>query len=145
MNNSQTLSVSHHYTVSAERVYDAFLDPNLAGRFMFATPAGTMIKAELDPRVGGAFNFTDRREDGDVEHIGKYLELDRPTRIVFIFAVPKYSSDETVVTIEIIASEFGCDLTLSHAIEPEWADHLESMNKGWTMILNGLGETVGSD
>ena len=71
--------VTHRFAAPPERVFDAWLDPKLAGRFLFATPTGQVVKAEVDPKVGGHFNFTDRRPDmGDVEHVGTYLEIDRP-------------------------------------------------------------------
>lgn len=136
------LNVSHRYAASAERVFDAFLDPEKAGKFMFATPTGQMIHVSIDPVVGGEFVFTDRREDGDIEHRGTYLVLDRPSKIVFAYSVPKYSTDMTEVTIEIKSTSEGCELTLTHIVEPEWADYMDRTVKGWTMILDNLGETV---
>ena len=38
--NIVSVSVSHHFDASAERVYDAFLDPERARRFLFATATG---------------------------------------------------------------------------------------------------------
>lgn len=138
------LNVSHRYAASAERVFDAFLNPEIAGRFMFATPTGQMIHVSIDPVVGGEFVFTDRREDGDIEHRGTYLVLERPSKIVFAYSVPKYSTDLTEVTIEIKPTSEGCELTLTHIVEPEWADYMDRTVKGWTMILDNLGETIGA-
>ena len=87
---------THRYGAPPETVFDAWLDPKVAGRFLFATPTGQMVKAEIDPRVGGHFNFTDRRPDmGDVEHVGTYLAIERPRRLVFEFAVPAYDPTRT--------------------------------------------------
>jgi uncharacterized protein YndB with AHSA1/START domain len=141
MTKTVTLTVSHRYQAPPERVFDAWLDPELARRFAFATPTGTMIKAEIDPRVGGRFNLTDRRPDmGDVAHVGEYLEIDRPRRLVFTFGVPQYDPAMTTVTLEIRPVDGGCELTLTHeGVAEEWA---KDTPKGWEMILEGLGKVV---
>ena len=50
-----TLTVTHYYAASAERVFDAFLDVALARRFLFATATGEMVtaeaKAKADPQI----------------------------------------------------------------------------------------------
>jgi len=72
-----SLTVSRKFDAAPEAVFDAWLDPNRASRFLFATPDGQMIRAEIDARVGGKFCFVDRRPGmGDVEHVGEYLEID---------------------------------------------------------------------
>src|SRR4029450_4243428 len=88
-----SVRIVRRFNYPAERVFDAWLDPALAGKWLFATSSGQMVRAEIDPRVGGRFTFTDRREGEDVEHSGEYLEIDRPSRLVFTFGVPKYSAD----------------------------------------------------
>ena len=130
-------SVTHSYSAPPERVFDAWLDPAIARRFLFATPTGEMIRAEVDARVGGKFVFTDRRPDmGDVLHTGEYLEIDRPRRLAFTFGVPQYNADFTRVLVEIAPAATGCDLTLTQAGVPaEWADRSK---QGWTMILGWL-------
>jgi uncharacterized protein YndB with AHSA1/START domain len=136
------LTVSHRYPFAAERVFDAWLDPKVAGRFLFATPDGEMVRAETDPRVGGRFTFVDRRpEMGDVEHVGEYLEIDRPRRLVFTFAVPQYDPGDTTVTLDFRPDGDGCVVTLSHAgVLEEWA---KQTVQGWTTILEGLERVLG--
>jgi uncharacterized protein YndB with AHSA1/START domain len=136
-----TLQVSHRFTAAPERVFDAWLDPETAGKWLFATPTGQMVRVDIDARVGGKFVFTDRRDGEDVEHVGEYLEIDRPRRLVFTFGVPKYSPVMTRVTIDITPTDTGCDLTLTHdGVLPEWASATET---GWTMILGQLERSLG--
>jgi len=129
--------VQHRYAAPCERVFDAWLDPKLAAKFAFATPDGEMVTAEIDGRVGGRFRFVDRRPDvGDVAHVGAYEVIERPRRLVFTFAVPKYDPGYTRVTIELAPVGGGCELTLTHeGVAEPW---LESTPKGWEMILAGL-------
>jgi uncharacterized protein YndB with AHSA1/START domain len=95
-----------------------------------------MVRAETDPRVGGRFTFTDRRDGVDVVHTGEYLEIDRPRRLVFTFGVPTYSPVMTQVTIEIVPLDGGCELTLTNeGVPPEYA---ERGVEGWSRILAGL-------
>jgi uncharacterized protein YndB with AHSA1/START domain len=134
------VQVKRQFSASAERVFDAWLDPEMACRFLFATPGGRMVRTDIDARVGGAFVLTDRRDGDDIEHVGEYLEIDRPRRLVFTFGVPKYSPEKTIVTIDIVALSDGCDLTLTHEkVLPEWASRTQ---EGWGKILDGLAGVV---
>jgi uncharacterized protein YndB with AHSA1/START domain len=134
--------VSRRYDFSAEKVFEAFLDPEKAGKFMFATPTGTMVRAETDPRVGGHFNFTDRRDGEDVEHSGEYLELERPTRIVFSMQVPKYSKDVARVKIDIRPAGTKCELKLTQEVDPKYAEMKSKLEEGWSGILEGLAKVL---
>lgn len=131
------LKVSHRYPFPAETVFDAWLDPQIARRFLFATPDGEMIRAEIDAKVGGRFTFVDRRpEMGDIEHVGEYLEIDRPRRLVFTFAVPQFDPAETTVTLDFKSDGDGCVVTLHHSgVLEQWA---KQTVQGWTAILASL-------
>lgn len=134
-----TVQVRHAFRQSPARVFDAWLHPDTAARFLFASDAGTVVRCDIDARVGGRFAIVDRRPDeGDVLHEGEYLEIDRPRRLVFTFGVPKYSPEFDVVTIEITPAGDGCELVLTHRYTPapEWPE--ESVVQGWTGIINGL-------
>ena len=143
MNSEQTavVRVTHRFDASAERVFDAWLDPAKAGTWLFATPGGRMVRVEIDARVGGTFTFVDRRDGEDIEHVGEYLEIERPRRLVFTFAVPRFSPQRTRVTVEIAPRGSGCELTLTHEnVLPDWASRTES---GWTMLLERLAAVLG--
>ncbi len=135
-----TVRVTRKYAATPDRVFDAWLDPAKAGKFLFATPTGTMVKAEIDPRVGGKFLFVDRRDGVDVRHEGEYLEIDRPHRLVFSFLVPQYSMETTTIQIQVCPLDLGSVVTLTH--EGVFEDYIARTEQGWTMILNGLAETL---
>ncbi len=136
-----TIKVAHAYAHAPEKVFDAWLTPAQAAKFLFATPTGRMVKAEIDARIGGGFLFVDRRDGQDVEHVGEYLEIERPRRLVFTFGVPAYSAEMTRVTVEIAPRpDGGCDLTLVH--EGVLPDYAQQTKGGWTMILESLEKAL---
>jgi len=70
------------------------------------------------------------------------LEIDRPRRLVFTFAVPHYSPQATRVTLDLVPSGKGCELTLTHEnVLPEWT---EQTQQGWGMILDALDQSLRS-
>jgi uncharacterized protein YndB with AHSA1/START domain len=137
------LSVRRRFDASPERVFDAWLDPAKARRFLFATPTGRMVRVEIDARVGGRFCIVERRGDQDAEHHGTYLEIDRPHRLVFTFAPEKDANDPAVVTIEITPDGAGCELVLTQEMGAEWAEYADRTKQGWTSILEGLAAVLG--
>ncbi len=46
-----SISVIRRFDAPAERLYDAFLDPAQASRFLFATALGRIVRCEIDPRA----------------------------------------------------------------------------------------------
>ena len=95
MTPERNIVVSHHFAHPAELVGNAWLDPVQARQFLFATDGGEIIRCEIDARVGGSYTITERRGADEVEHVGKYLKIERPKklpqRIAFTLKVPKYS------------------------------------------------------
>jgi uncharacterized protein YndB with AHSA1/START domain len=135
--------VTRVFDAPAECVFDAWLDPNAAGKWLFAAENGQMVRVEIDARVGGRFVFVDRRDGEDIRHTGRYLAIDRPRRLVFTFGVPKYSPLYTRVTIDVAPHGSGCELTLTH--EGVLPDYLEATKSGWTSILGGLAASLANN
>jgi uncharacterized protein YndB with AHSA1/START domain len=130
--------VTHRFSESAERVFNAWLDPATAGRFLFATPTGEMVKVEIESRPGGRYEIVERRNGEEIAHVGQYLEIERPTRLVFTLQVPHYSPNVDRITIVITPLPDGCLLTFSDQMAPGTEEHLERAANGWSTILANL-------
>jgi uncharacterized protein YndB with AHSA1/START domain len=127
-------------------VFDAWLTPGQASRFLFRTRTGNVMRCEITPEVGGGFTVTDRRPaaDGDesvfdVVHMGKYIEISRPRRLVFEFSVLTMGSDDpTRVTVDVTPlGPQSSELVLTHEMgNSELARMMEETSrKGWLNML----------
>jgi uncharacterized protein YndB with AHSA1/START domain len=140
-----TVRVTRTFTASPERVFDAWLQPELVARWMFGHTElqEEVVHLRTDPRVGGAFSFLVRRGSEEVDHVGHYLEIDRPRRLVFTWTVVPHPEEGSRVTIEIAARGTGCELTLTHEIPPAYAEWVERTKEGWTKLVEALFRAVG--
>jgi uncharacterized protein YndB with AHSA1/START domain len=143
MNEPVVLTVRRAFAASPGRVFDAWLDPDQARRFLFATPEGVMTIVQVDARVGGDALIVERRPAGEARHRLRFEAIERPHRLVFLFAAdPAAEGEWTRVTITIAPEGDGCVLTLRHEMDPAWAAYEERTREGWTSILAGLADVV---
>src|ERR1700751_4703049 len=71
----RTLRLTWRFDARPQRVFDAWLDPPFAARWLFATALRTLSHVEIDARIGGGFRFVDRDEGNALEYAGKYTEI----------------------------------------------------------------------
>lgn len=127
------------FNVPPQRVFDSILDPAMIARFMF----GPLLREEEilhitnDPKVGGRFSFLVRRGDTEIDHVGTYLELTPPTRIVFTWAIAPETAASTV-SIDITPTAAGCSVCLAHEMPPEYADFVDRARGSWEKMLGVL-------
>jgi uncharacterized protein YndB with AHSA1/START domain len=128
--------VRRRFSAPAERVFNAWIDPATAGKWLFATAWRPMSRVKIDARAGGLFRFEDGRNGEDVVQTGKYVEIVRPRRLVFALAEEKRPRDMNRVSVEIVPLDEGCELTLVHeSVLPDNANRTEGR---WTGMLYGL-------
>ena len=132
--------VMHRFTVSAERVFDAWLDVTLLGRWMFGPSVRDerIVQIGLEPHVGGKFSFVVNRQGTEVDHVGEYLKIDRPRRLVFTWATHDTLPNQSRVMVEITPLDKGCDVKVTHEMKPEWAAYAEKAAGAWTKMLDAL-------
>jgi len=135
--------VRRRFRAAAPRVFDAWLDPKIASKWLFAKRTGQIVCAEIDGRVGGWFYIVDRRNGEDIEHVGEYFEVDRPNRLVFKLLVEKYAQNFDRVTVQIVPLTHGCELTLTNDIAPGVAGDVRRIEACWGDLLDRLAETIG--
>ncbi len=141
--------VEQTFRASPERVFDAWLEPDLVTQWMSAALkqlglSGDIRRVEIDARVGGRFTFSDLREAGEAVHWGTYLEIERPRKLVFTW----YTSDEeekentSVVTLTIKPKDNGCIATIVHAMDDKYTEYIPQCEKGWGGMLVQIGEAI---
>jgi uncharacterized protein YndB with AHSA1/START domain len=131
-----SVRLTRRFDASPERVFDAWLDPLVARRWLFTAPTSQANETEIDPRVGGKWRIADRRDGVDYMGHGEYLEIDRPRRLVFTFGMPQFSPVFNRITVEIEPDAEGCILTLTHeGVQPSDREGLEM---GWGDMFDHL-------
>jgi uncharacterized protein YndB with AHSA1/START domain len=147
MKPAQNLNVCvvRRFSASPERVFDAWLDPAMVGRFMFGPGLRDeeIVGLSIDARVGGSFSFLVRRQGEVIDHVGEYLQIDRPRRLVFTWGIAQHAPDTSRVVIDIVPVEAGSELTLTHELHPAWADYASRTQAGWTSMLDALARSLG--
>ena len=146
MSSPVVIRASQRYAASAERVFDAWLTPTQAARFLFRTRTGNVMQCEMEPEVGGGFTIIDRRPAAegdesvfDVVHMGKFLEIERPRHLVFEFSVLTFGNESpTRVTVDIAPlGTQACELTLTQEMGSSSSARAmeEASRRGWTNML----------
>lgn len=136
------IRIEKRFRHPAERVFDAFLDPGCVGDWLFHTPEGVMERTDYDPRPGGSFAIFERRGADLARHFGRFVEIDRPRRIVFDFRVDEAPDEPTRVTVAFVDDREGCVVVLTHDLAPAWASYADRSTAGWTMMLDNLAATM---
>ena len=137
--------ITHRFSASAERVYDAWLDPYWIGRWMYGPQVRNerIVRLATEPRVGGRFSYVVDRQGLQVDHVGEYLELDRPQLLVFTWGTRDSLPDTSRVVVEIAArADGGCDLTLTHIMGTAWAGYADKVSGSWRLMLGTLDRAL---
>ena len=131
------LVLTRTIAVARDVVYDAWLDPQSLAKFMCPAPGVWVGRADVDAKVGGAFEIVMVVGDAELPHTGEYRVLDRPARLSFTWC-SKIAGDGSVVDIELAELDATTtELKLIHRGLPT-NEARENHTGGWTHILETL-------
>jgi uncharacterized protein YndB with AHSA1/START domain len=139
----RTLRLNWRFDAPPQRVFDAWLDPPLAARWLFATASRPIAHVEIDARVGRRFRFVDRDHGDAIEYVGEYTEIVPHRRLAFMLVLPLAHPAITRVTVAIASLDRGSLLSLIHDSVPRVS--ASYTNGRWAGILYGLGATLAPD
>ena len=156
MNNysTTTLTMTRNFDVASERVFDAWLNPEMMRKWFF-TLEGTNKVAQNNPQVGGDWEIIDQRDGKEYRAIGEYLEIDPSQKLVFTFKMLQFSESQDKITVELKEIQEGCEMTFSQNItvphEENWTiadiekasgEYRDGSEHGWNIMFMGLKELV---
>jgi uncharacterized protein YndB with AHSA1/START domain len=136
-----TLTVTRLIPVPPERVFNAWLNPDMLTRFMLSGPGMGCRSARTDPRVGGDYLIVMTRGDKEIPHHGTYSEITPHSRIAFTWNSPHAAPDSTVA-VDFVAEAGGTRVTLTQ-VKFTSESSREGHRGGWTAILDTLAKSFG--
>lgn len=142
MNETTQARVSHHFRASAERVFDAWIDPSVIGKWLFVTSPAGLAQVHVDARENGQYILVDRRGGRDMIHAGAYLVIDRPRRLVLTVFVPEYSRFTMRIEIAIAPVGEGCVLDLVSEVASDQFEIRDQLAEGWREMFVHLDTVV---
>jgi len=124
-----------------EKVFDAWLNPQMLSKFMLPMPGMPPCDVECDPREGGRFTIVMHAGGDKLPHTGEYLEIKRPDRLVFTWESHR-SIDGSTVTLNFTQiDDTSTRVELTHVKfidEQARSDH----QGGWSHILDTIDEVI---
>ena len=131
-----TLTTERKINAAPEKVFNAWLNPEMLRRFMHPGEGVTVPHAKSDAKVGGRFEIPMDTGENILLHQGEYLAIDPHERIVFTWDSP-YSPADSEVTLTFAPEGDGTLLRLTQVrfMNEEMRDNHQ---KGWTSIMAAL-------
>jgi uncharacterized protein YndB with AHSA1/START domain len=104
------------------------------------SPIGT-VEAEVDLRVGGALRIVMRGDGTVIEHVGKYVEIDPPRRLVFTWVSPFTGIEPSLITVELKPD--GVDATQLRLVHNQLPESVATSHRdGWGAMLDRLSGSL---
>ena len=142
---SPSLQLERHYPVAPEKVWRAWTDPQALSIWFGPGDTQSVLRAELDVRVGGRFDIAFRTQDGVVHAVGGvYRVVEPPRRLVFSWAWHSTPERESQVSLSLHAEGGGTRMAFLHAqfVDPQARDDHEG---GWVPTFDKLAQFLATE
>lgn len=113
------ITMTRRFAAPAAMVFEAWTNPALLRRWLLGPPGWTMPVCEVDFRVGGAYRYEWRNEQGQAMGVGGvYREIDPPHRFV---ATERFDEawypGESLITITFAEKDGETEMTTTMRYE----------------------------
>lgn len=125
---------------SAERIFEAIVDPKQRVKWWGKKGVYESTHAESDTRVGGKWLMKGTGMGKDFSVYGEYRKVDRPRLLEFTW-IPSWQdgSPESIVRFELNEKEGVTTVRLTHSgLTPAGRE----VHKGWPQVLGWLRDYV---
>jgi uncharacterized protein YndB with AHSA1/START domain len=133
--------VRRRLKAAPERVFAAFAEARLVGRWLTPSPEIALTVLSFDFREGGAYRFAYRVPGGETVIVGGvYRSIEPPKRIVFSWVIEppdEHAGIESDVTVTIAPDGDGAELLIRHE-KLMRIDAIERHAAGWLGALDLL-------
>lgn len=100
------------------------------------SPVGT-VEAHVDLRVGGVLRIVMRGDGIVIEHVGEYIEIEPPGRLVFTWASAFTGAAPSLITLELEPE--GANATNLHLVHSQLPESIVTTHRqGWGAMLDRL-------
>ncbi|MFY0595946.1 MAG: SRPBCC domain-containing protein [Cognatishimia sp.] len=135
-----SLSVDRVIAATPEKVFNAWLNPALLGKFMRPGPDMDEARCTTDAQEGGTYEIIMKAGDQEIPHKGTYKKIAPHSQIIFTWE-SAFSPAESEVTLDIRPEGEGSHIRLTHVTfyDEETRDNHQG---GWTQILATLDSAL---
>jgi uncharacterized protein YndB with AHSA1/START domain len=130
------LTLTRKIPATPTEIYDVWLDPKSPGSPWFGA-----TRVILDAKVDGLFYHALVHEGRAWAHYGRFVILDRPTRIEHTWVSEGTRGLESVVSLTFTAAGDATEVTLRHTGVPD-DDFGRQHGDGWGFVLGALAERL---
>jgi uncharacterized protein YndB with AHSA1/START domain len=132
--------ITRTFRAPADIVFDAWTKPELVRRWWAPRSRGvTLVQCDANVRPGGAYRYLLARGSSEsFAFSGKYVEIARPTRLVYTQIFEAFPDGEAVVTVSFEERD-GSSTLVAHELYPS----KEALDRALTSGMeDGMRETM---
>ncbi len=116
------LQFSLLFSASREQLFEAWTRKDLVEQWLFKNDTNS-LRADLDARPGGKFFILESDGGRSTDHIGEFLELRQPERLIFLLEIPSRFVGQVRVEVDFETVTSGTEMHFLQAgVEPGIAE-----------------------
>ncbi len=136
MPDARTITLDRRYPATPEQVWRAWTNPQVLARWFGCAADMLWTIHEWDPTPGGRLRVSLVVDDGPVEVVGVFLDVEPPRLLRYSFGSP-----DQIVTVIVSPQENETLVTVEHRGHPD-EDQCTIVTDGWTHSLAALAATL---